>query len=152
MLIIVLSENPCWKTLLPVDSLCISKPNTLTYSNKRPCCTFLNYSLIFIISNFKTAWITLESSGIWIQEMERFMVLRLVSQHFNTALGWTRMQTQCRQAVFSNCYFASQIDIRIKDAIGRYHQCATIQLDFQLPIRFNLTYVGWVVKLNTFLF
>uniref|UniRef100_A0A8D0KED3 threonine--tRNA ligase n=1 Tax=Salvator merianae TaxID=96440 RepID=A0A8D0KED3_SALMN len=32
------------------------------------------------------------------------------------------------------------IDIEIKDAIGRYHQCATIQLDFQLPIRFNLTY------------
>lgn len=38
----------------------------------------------------------------------------------------------------------SQIDIKIKDAIGRYHQCATIQLDFQLPIRFNLTFVGWV--------
>lgn len=35
-----------------------------------------------------------------------------------------------------------QIDIQIKDAIGRYHQCATIQLDFQLPIRFNLTFVG----------
>uniref|UniRef100_A0A8C7XXE5 threonine--tRNA ligase n=1 Tax=Oryzias sinensis TaxID=183150 RepID=A0A8C7XXE5_9TELE len=33
------------------------------------------------------------------------------------------------------------IDIQIKDAIGRYHQCATIQLDFQLPIRFNLAYV-----------
>uniref|UniRef100_A0A9J8AFW2 threonine--tRNA ligase n=1 Tax=Cyprinus carpio carpio TaxID=630221 RepID=A0A9J8AFW2_CYPCA len=35
---------------------------------------------------------------------------------------------------------AEKIDITIKDAIGRYHQCATIQLDFQLPIRFNLTY------------
>uniref|UniRef100_A0A672N264 threonine--tRNA ligase n=1 Tax=Sinocyclocheilus grahami TaxID=75366 RepID=A0A672N264_SINGR len=37
---------------------------------------------------------------------------------------------------------AEKIDIKIKDAIGRYHQCATIQLDFQLPVRFNLTYVG----------
>uniref|UniRef100_A0A9L0RU64 threonine--tRNA ligase n=1 Tax=Equus caballus TaxID=9796 RepID=A0A9L0RU64_HORSE len=37
---------------------------------------------------------------------------------------------------------AEKIDIKIKDAIGRYHQCATIQLDFQLPIRFNLTYVS----------
>uniref|UniRef100_A0A8C4H8G3 threonine--tRNA ligase n=1 Tax=Dicentrarchus labrax TaxID=13489 RepID=A0A8C4H8G3_DICLA len=36
----------------------------------------------------------------------------------------------------------SLIDIQIKDAIGRYHQCATIQLDFQLPIRFNLTFVS----------
>uniref|UniRef100_A0A8D3EFQ6 threonine--tRNA ligase n=1 Tax=Scophthalmus maximus TaxID=52904 RepID=A0A8D3EFQ6_SCOMX len=41
------------------------------------------------------------------------------------------------QAEKVNC-----IDIKIKDAIGRYHQCATIQLDFQLPIRFNLTFVG----------
>uniref|UniRef100_A0A8C7NKU7 threonine--tRNA ligase n=1 Tax=Oncorhynchus mykiss TaxID=8022 RepID=A0A8C7NKU7_ONCMY len=37
---------------------------------------------------------------------------------------------------------AEQIDIQIKDAIGRQHQCATIQLDFQLPIRFDLQYVG----------
>uniref|UniRef100_A0A8B9VNK0 threonine--tRNA ligase n=1 Tax=Anas zonorhyncha TaxID=75864 RepID=A0A8B9VNK0_9AVES len=37
-------------------------------------------------------------------------------------------------------FYGPKIDIKIKDAIGRYHQCATIQLDFQLPIRFNLTY------------
>uniref|UniRef100_A0A8C6PKW1 threonine--tRNA ligase n=1 Tax=Nothobranchius furzeri TaxID=105023 RepID=A0A8C6PKW1_NOTFU len=35
-------------------------------------------------------------------------------------------------------FYGPKIDIQIKDAIGRYHQCATIQLDFQLPIRFNL--------------
>ncbi|XP_056622724.1 threonine--tRNA ligase 1, cytoplasmic isoform X4 [Triplophysa dalaica] len=39
-------------------------------------------------------------------------------------------------------FYGPKIDIKIKDAIGRYHQCATIQLDFQLPIRFNLVYVG----------
>ncbi|XP_051725406.1 threonine--tRNA ligase 1, cytoplasmic isoform X2 [Ctenopharyngodon idella] len=39
-------------------------------------------------------------------------------------------------------FYGPKIDIKIKDAIGRYHQCATIQLDFQLPVRFNLTYVG----------
>lgn len=38
-----------------------------------------------------------------------------------------------------------QIDIQIKDALGRQHQCATIQLDFQLPIRFDLQYDGWVL-------
>uniref|UniRef100_A0A8C1Q6P1 threonine--tRNA ligase n=1 Tax=Cyprinus carpio TaxID=7962 RepID=A0A8C1Q6P1_CYPCA len=32
-------------------------------------------------------------------------------------------------------FYGPKIDIQIKDAIGRYHQCATIQLDFQLPIR-----------------
>lgn len=89
--------------MLPVDSLCISKANALTCNNERHCYTFFNYSLIFMFSNFKTAWITLESDGIWIQEMEHFMVLRLVNQHFNTALGWTRIKTQCRKTVFSNC-------------------------------------------------
>lgn len=39
-------------------------------------------------------------------------------------------------------FYGPKIDIKIRDAIGRYHQCATIQLDFQLPIRFNLTYVS----------
>uniref|UniRef100_A0A668AJL9 threonine--tRNA ligase n=1 Tax=Myripristis murdjan TaxID=586833 RepID=A0A668AJL9_9TELE len=37
-------------------------------------------------------------------------------------------------------FYGPKIDIQIKDAIGRYHQCATIQLDFQLPIRFDLTF------------
>uniref|UniRef100_A0A8C4ZUC3 threonine--tRNA ligase n=1 Tax=Gadus morhua TaxID=8049 RepID=A0A8C4ZUC3_GADMO len=43
-------------------------------------------------------------------------------------------------------FYGPKIDIEIKDAIGRYHQCATIQLDFQLPIRFNLSVHGVAVK------
>ncbi|XP_051901759.1 threonine--tRNA ligase 1, cytoplasmic-like isoform X2 [Pristis pectinata] len=39
-------------------------------------------------------------------------------------------------------FYGPKIDIQIKDAIGRNHQCATIQLDFQLPVRFGLSYVG----------
>lgn len=39
-------------------------------------------------------------------------------------------------------FYGPKIDIQIQDALRRYHQCATIQLDFQLPERFNLTYVS----------
>lgn len=39
-------------------------------------------------------------------------------------------------------FYGPKIDITIMDALKRSHQCATIQLDFQLPIRFNLTYVS----------
>lgn len=39
-------------------------------------------------------------------------------------------------------FYGPKIDITIKDALKRSHQCATIQLDFQLPIRFNLTYAS----------
>ncbi|KAF7264240.1 hypothetical protein GWI33_000437 [Rhynchophorus ferrugineus] len=39
-------------------------------------------------------------------------------------------------------FYGPKIDITIKDALNRSHQCATIQLDFQLPIRFNLSFVS----------
>lgn len=39
-------------------------------------------------------------------------------------------------------FYGPKIDITISDALKRAHQCATIQLDFQLPIRFNLSYVS----------
>lgn len=37
-------------------------------------------------------------------------------------------------------FYGPKIDIHIADAIGRKHQCATIQLDFNLPQRFQLEY------------
>lgn len=39
-------------------------------------------------------------------------------------------------------FYGPKIDITILDALKRPHQCGTIQLDFQLPIRFNLSYVS----------
>lgn len=39
-------------------------------------------------------------------------------------------------------FYGPKIDIHIKDAIKRSHQCATIQLDFQLPEKFDLTYLN----------
>ena len=39
-------------------------------------------------------------------------------------------------------FYGPKIDFDVTDAIGRTWQCATIQLDYQLPIRFDLTYVG----------
>ncbi len=39
-------------------------------------------------------------------------------------------------------FYGPKIDIKIKDAIGREWQCSTIQLDFNLPERFEMEYVG----------
>lgn len=39
-------------------------------------------------------------------------------------------------------FYGPKIDIYIKDALRRTHQCATIQLDFQLPNRFDLKYTA----------
>lgn len=39
-------------------------------------------------------------------------------------------------------FYGPKIDIKLKDALDRRWQCATIQCDFTLPERFDLTYVG----------
>ncbi|MBU4140528.1 MAG: threonine--tRNA ligase [Candidatus Omnitrophica bacterium] len=39
-------------------------------------------------------------------------------------------------------FYGPKIDIKLKDALGRLWQCATIQCDFALPERFDLTYIG----------
>ncbi|HQM96278.1 MAG TPA: threonine--tRNA ligase [Clostridia bacterium] len=39
-------------------------------------------------------------------------------------------------------FYGPKIDFHIQDSIGRTWQCGTIQLDFQMPERFDLTYMG----------
>ncbi|CAE7457739.1 Tars1 [Symbiodinium natans] len=64
---------------------------------------------------------------------------------------WDRAEEQLQQALNSTgrpwslkkgdgAFYGPKIDIQLKDALGRGHQCGTIQLDFQLPLRFNLKY------------
>jgi threonyl-tRNA synthetase len=39
-------------------------------------------------------------------------------------------------------FYGPKIDFQITDALKRRHQCGTIQLDFQMPEKFDLSYVG----------
>ena len=39
-------------------------------------------------------------------------------------------------------FYGPKIDFQLRDSIGRTWQCGTIQLDFQMPERFDLSYVG----------
>lgn len=52
----------------------------------------------------------------------------------NAGLKWTLNEGD-------GAFYGPKIDITITDSTGKPHQCATIQLDFQLPIRFDLKYV-----------
>ena len=54
---------------------------------------------------------------------------------------------QARNLPFDVCegegaFYGPKIDIKLKDAINRRWQCATVQCDFTLPERFDLTFVG----------
>jgi threonyl-tRNA synthetase len=39
-------------------------------------------------------------------------------------------------------FYGPKIDVKLKDALGREWQCATIQVDFAMPDRFELSYIG----------
>ena len=66
---------------------------------------------------------------------------------------WDKAEAALRDALDSHgveyevkegdgAFYGPKIDFDVFDALGRDFQCATIQLDFQLPRRFELTYVG----------
>jgi threonyl-tRNA synthetase len=44
--------------------------------------------------------------------------------------------------VGGGAFYGPKIDIKVKDSLGRPWQCSTIQFDFNLPERFNMTYVA----------
>jgi threonyl-tRNA synthetase len=61
----------------------------------------------------------------------------------NALLGalktWRRPYNLCEG---EGAFYGPKIDIKLKDALQRRWQCATIQCDFTLPERFDLTFVG----------
>ncbi|KIZ00239.1 threonyl-tRNA synthetase [Monoraphidium neglectum] len=54
------------------------------------------------------------------------------------ALNSTGLQWTINEA--DGAFYGPKIDITVYDALRRKFQCATVQLDFQMPIRFNLSY------------
>jgi threonyl-tRNA synthetase len=71
-----------------------------------------------------------------------------------TAEQWEHAEATLRatlEAVFGDAYevnegdgafYGPKIDFQVADALGRWWQLGTIQLDYQMPERFGLTYVG----------
>jgi threonyl-tRNA synthetase len=70
------------------------------------------------------------SDEIW-EKAEVALVEALKSRHLQYAVH-----------AGEGAFYGPKIDLKIKDALGRSWQCGTIQCDFALPERFDLTYVG----------
>ncbi len=67
--------------------------------------------------------------------------------------SWAHAEEALRRALTSRglaftvqegegAFYGPKIDLKIRDALGRSWQCGTIQCDFALPERFDLTYAG----------
>jgi len=74
-------------------------------------------------------------------------------KYTGSAEQWDRAEAACREAAksldvpFSEepgeaAFYGPKIDFVIKDVIGREWQLGTVQVDYQLPIRFDLSYTG----------
>jgi threonyl-tRNA synthetase len=74
-------------------------------------------------------------------------------KHIGTAEQWDEAEAALRQALErqgrdyqvnpgEGTFYGPKIDFHVTDALRRSWQCGTCQLDFQMPERFELTYVG----------
>jgi threonyl-tRNA synthetase len=74
-------------------------------------------------------------------------------QHLGEKATWDHAESELKRALEragqaytinegDGAFYGPKIDFSVTDALGRKWQCATIQLDYQLPQRFKLKYIG----------
>ena len=73
--------------------------------------------------------------------------------HIGTREDWEKAENALAEAITSigkeyivnpgdGAFYGPKLDFHIEDSLGRTWQCGTIQLDYQLPGRFDLEYIG----------
>ncbi len=77
------------------------------------------------------------------QDTENFMGSPEIWEHAETALenALKKLGVDYTKEIGEAAFYGPKIDVVFTDALGREWQCATIQLDFNLPERFDLTYI-----------
>jgi len=98
-----------------------------------------------------------EVYGYFGMELEYTLSTINMNKYMGDLKIWEMATQRLREALINNnnkfheapgeaAFYGPKIDVLIKDCLGRRHQLATIQLDFQLPEKFNLTYVDAETK------
>ncbi|HEV3401529.1 MAG TPA: threonine--tRNA ligase, partial [Acidimicrobiales bacterium] len=86
-------------------------------------------------------------------EVELELATRDQAKSFGTAEEWDMATKALAQAIEGvglpyevaegeGAFYGPKIDIHVRDAIGRPWQLSTLQVDFQMPARFGLEYIG----------
>lgn len=102
--------------------------------------------IIVLLGKIKNIY---ESFGLAIDEIhlstrpEKFMGEKSVwdsaEEDLKAALQQANLNYKINEG--DGAFYGPKIDVKVKDAIGRQWQLATIQLDFQMPARFELSYI-----------
>lgn len=97
-----------------------------------------------------------QSFGFKTQDVHVYLSLRdpkNKDKYAGSDAGWRFTETMLRkvakdkklnftQELGEAAFYGPKLDFKIKDAIGREWQCSTLQFDFNLPERFNLTFTN----------
>tara|TARA_Y100001935_G_scaffold255658_1_gene270617 strand:+ start:2240 stop:3958 length:1719 start_codon:yes stop_codon:yes gene_type:complete len=86
-------------------------------------------------------------------EYKIFLSTRPEEKYVGDENEWKVAEEALRQALIlkgikfdidegGGAFYGPKIDIKIKDSIGREWQCSTIQFDFNLPTKFNISYIN----------
>jgi len=93
-----------------------------------------------------------EVYGIFRMDFELALSTR-PDKFLGTPVLWDRAESELRTCLDKfgkdwvlnpgdGAFYGPKIDIRVTDSLRRKHQCATVQLDFNLPERFNLQFIN----------
>ena len=83
----------------------------------------------------------------------KIVLSTMPEDHIGTREDWEKAENALADAITSigkeyelnpgdGAFYGPKLDFHVKDFLGRTWQCGTIQLDYQLPGRFNLEYTG----------
>ncbi len=103
-----------------------------------------------VITVFEMAINCLKMFGF--EDYEIYLATRPEKKYVGEIKDWEKAEASLENALKKTGYkyeidagggafYGPKIDIKIKDAIGRSWQCSTIQFDFNLPERFDISYI-----------
>ena len=93
----------------------------------------INFLKKFGFSEFKIFLATRPEE--YVGEIEKW---NLATESLKKALEKTGYEYEVDEG--GGAFYGPKIDLKVKDAIGRFWQCSTIQFDFNLPERFDITF------------
>lgn len=103
-----------------------------------------------ILSVFHMALEFLRTFGF--NEFEIYLSTRPLDKYVGHLDDWKKAEDSLSKALQSSglpfkidegggAFYGPKIDVKVKDCLGRLWQCSTIQFDFNLPDRFDITYI-----------
>jgi len=119
------------------DAHIICRPDQVDDEIRRVYEFSMNMLMAFGFENFDIYLATRPHEGKAVGEVEQW---EQATEALRAALDERGLPYQVDEG--GGAFYGPKIDIKVKDSLGRSWQCSTIQFDFNLPNRFDMTYIA----------